>query len=954
VPILYQRVDHAAPAASMPTQSTPGAVQGGTTAETRRHVRPPAADGHRELGASPAAPARDEEKFRGLLEAAPDAMVIVDGGGKIVLVNAQTETLFGYARDELVGDRVELLVPERFRDQHVGHRGAYSSDPHTRSMGAGLELYGRRKDGSEFPVEISLSPLHTEQGTLVSSAIRDITARKRSEEKFRGLLESAPDAMVIVDQSGEIVLVNAQTERLFGYAREDLIGERVEMLVPERFRQEHPEHRRVYSADPHTRSMGAGLELYGRRKDGSEFPVEISLSPLETEDGTLVSSAIRDITARKISEAAASQFAAVVASSRDAIITKSLDGTITSWNDAAEELYGYTAAEAVGQPISMLVPPDHADEVPAIIGQIKQGEQDHPDHLETVRITKDGRRIDVELTISPVRDGTGAPIAACTIVRDITERNRARLELERATAKAIEASRSKSEFVANMSHEIRTPLNGVIGMTELLRGTALDMLQREYVDALATSGEALLAVINDVLDFSKIEAGRLELDPTDFDVRRTLEDACQILAEEAHRKGLRIDHWIEADVPATVRGDAGRLRQVLLNLLSNAVKFTDAGTVSVRVRVQHDDTLHFSVADTGVGIDATRAPKLFEAFVQADQSTTREYGGTGLGLAISSKLVALMGGEIGAEQRNGGGSIFWFTVRLPAVAGAARAPRPRADLQGLRALVLDDDPVARALLEEYMHNWGLVCESVSAGDDAIGMLERGVAQGHPFELAVLDIGWPALSGIELGHEIRKRPALRALKLLGVLSSPTGPALQAAAEVGVAACVTKPVRQSQLLNAIGAALAGSRYPHDDGSPVSTILTDGGGPHVLIAEDNEINAMLAVELLGKRGLGTAVAHNGREAVEMARAGGYAAIFMDCQMPEVDGYEATRQIRSNERGHVPIIAMTAHSMPGDRDRCLAAGMDDYVAKPIRDEQLDAALGRWLPAVKGARTHG
>jgi CheY-like chemotaxis protein len=267
--------------------------------------------------------------------------------------------------------------------------------------------------------------------------------------------------------------------------------------------------------------------------------------------------------------------------------------------------------------------------------------------------------------------------------------------------------------------------------------------------------------------------------------------------------------------------------------------------------------------------------------------------------------------------------------------------------------VVDDNQITRGLLEQYLRNWGLACEGASAGDDAIAILERGVAQGHPFELAILDVDWPATSGIDLGHEIRKRPALRALKLLGVLTAATGPALQAAGEIGVAMCVTKPVRQSELLNAIGAALAGEGDPADNGSPVAAMAAEGG-PHVLIAEDNEINAMLAEELLGKRGLQTAVAHNGREAVEMARGGGYAAIFMDCQMPEVDGYEATRQIRRDERGHVPIIAMTAHSMPGDRDRCLAAGMDDYVAKPIRDEQLDAALGRWLPGVTGARSHG
>jgi diguanylate cyclase (GGDEF)-like protein/PAS domain S-box-containing protein len=394
-----------------------------------------------------------QESFGRLLESAPDAMVIVNADGEIVLVNGQTEKLFGYARDELLGERVELLVPGRFRDGHAAQRSGYSEDPHTRAMGAGLDLQGRRKDGTEFPVEISLSPLETDEGRFVTSAIRDITQRKRSEDRFRRLLESAPDAIVIVNAAGEIVLINAQTEKLFGYSRNELLGERVELLVPDRFRDRHSTHRTDYSEDPHTRAMGAGLDLMARRKDGTEFPVEISLSPIETEDETLVSSAIRDITDRKRAEQDASHFRAVVESSHDAIISKDLEGRITSWNAGAERLYGYPAAEILDKSISVLVPPGHDDEVPEILRRVRLGER--VDDLETVRARKDGTHVEVSMTVSPIRNPAGNVIGIATIARDIGVRRRYQEQLRfLAEHDALTGARNRRGFERDVSEQV--------------------------------------------------------------------------------------------------------------------------------------------------------------------------------------------------------------------------------------------------------------------------------------------------------------------------------------------------------------------------------------------------------------------------------------------------------------------------------------------------------------------
>jgi two-component system, sensor histidine kinase and response regulator len=674
--------------------------------------------------------------------------------------------------------------------------------------------------------------------------------------------------------------------------------------------------------------------------------------PIDAGKATRLIGIAQDVTERKQAEKARAFLASIVESSDDSIIGTDLDGRILSWNRGAEKLFGYTTKEAIGRRITLLFESDRQADHLKTLEKIRR--QERIERFESVRIRKGGAPIDVSVILSPIRDPLGRLQGVSAIYRDITASKRADAELVKAKEAAEAASRAKSTFLAIMSHEIRTPMNGILGMTELVLDSELRPDQRDNLELVHLSAESLLTVINDILDFSKIEAGKLEFESISFDLRDRLGGIMQTLGFRAHQKSLELVYDVHPDVPATLSGDPGRLRQILVNLVGNAIKFTEQGQILVNVELESIAPemvcVHFSVRDTGVGIPAEHQQRIFEPFSQADQSMTRKFGGTGLGLTICSRLVGMMGGRIWVMSQAGQGSTFHFTAHLGIQTQASEQSTPLHPtlLRDLPVLIVDDNFTNRQVLGGIVTQWGMIPTAVEGGRAALLALETAKDAGQPFPLVLLDGQMPEIDGFTLAKQIQNYPGLVQTTIMMLASTDQLGDASLCLELGISAYLVKPVRQSDLLNLICKTLQHLPPYRDQRAPASSIPRSATSPlRVLIAEDNLVNQTLGRRLLEKRGYSVSVAGDGRDALAAMDKECFDIVLMDIQMPGMDGFETTAAIRQQEQltgTHIPIVAMTAHAFKGDQERCLAGGMDAYISKPIRQQELYATIERLL----------
>jgi PAS domain S-box-containing protein len=882
-----------------------------------------------------------ELKYRTLFNHIADPVFIVDKATRRFLdCNDAVCSNYGYSVEELRTRSVpDLHPPEEVIGSDFNFRVTPRNHP---SVYAHLT-----KDGRRIDVEILTGETEYQGLPCWISIVRDITERKQTEARLLLLataVEQTGDIIAITDTAGRIQYVNPAFEQATGYSSGETIGRNPRML---KSGSQSPE---FYRSLWETISQGRRWtgRFINKRKNGSLYEEEASISPVRDAAGTIVNyvAVKRDITERSKMEQEVTMLAHAIRSIRECVSITDTNDSVLFVNEAFLETYGYQLDELVGKSLRRMV--RRLDEASQNAMPSPEVDAGYYWEGELINRRKDGTEFPIQLSTAPVRNGAGQTTAIIAVAQDITDRKRSLEELRRAKDAAESASRAKSEFLANMSHEIRTPMNGIIGMTELALDTDLSPDQREYLKLVKLSADSLLGVINDILDFSKIEAGRLELNLDEFALPESVDEIMKALGVRANQKGIELAYYLRPGVPDRIIGDAGRLRQVLVNLVGNALKFTERGEVIVRVDVEaqtNDEViLHFGVRDTGVGIPPEKQTMIFESFTQADGSTTRKYGGTGLGLAISSELVDLMGGRIWVESpvnlpgiQAGSGSMFHFTARFGIPQDSKEiSPVETVMLAGARVLVVDDNATNRRILEVNLTNWEMRPTVTDGASSALKAIEVAEAAGDPFKLALLDFHMPGMDGLALAEQMAMLTGSSGVRMIMMSSSIfQDPVLQRS--LGINASLLKPINAAELLQAIRRVLSNDARAE---RPLRLAAPRTGNPsHVLVAEDSQVNQELIRRLLQKWGHTSVMAQNGKEALTLLDAQKFDLVLMDVQMPELNGFEATAAIRTKERdsgAHIPIVALTAHALKGDRERCLEAGMDDYISKPIDAELL------------------